>query len=80
MVPLTIIDTLLNSVVTNCVCSSSTPTQGRRCVLKDCCMVADNTVLAPETVVPAFAVFSGCPGKSFTTSSSAVPRLLPNVA
>lgn len=35
---------------------------GRRSVLKDCCMVADNTVLAPETVVPAFAVYSGSPG------------------
>ncbi|XP_077489849.1 dynactin 5, p25 subunit isoform X2 [Amblyomma americanum] len=35
---------------------------GRRSVLKDCCMIEDNTVLAPETVVPAFAVFSGSPG------------------
>ncbi|XP_064478998.1 dynactin subunit 5-like isoform X2 [Ornithodoros turicata] len=35
---------------------------GRRSVLKDCCMIMDNTVLAPETVVPAFAVYSGSPG------------------
>ncbi|KAH9383910.1 hypothetical protein HPB48_025802 [Haemaphysalis longicornis] len=35
---------------------------GRRSVLKDCCMIEDNTVLAPETVVPAFAIFSGSPG------------------
>ncbi|KAA8584892.1 hypothetical protein FQN60_003586 [Etheostoma spectabile] len=35
---------------------------GRRCVLKDCCKILDNTVLPPETVVPPFTVFSGCPG------------------
>uniref|UniRef100_A0A8C4K584 Dynactin subunit 5 n=1 Tax=Dromaius novaehollandiae TaxID=8790 RepID=A0A8C4K584_DRONO len=34
-----------------------------RCVLKDCCKILDNTVLPPETVVPPFTVFSGCPGK-----------------
>ena len=33
--------------------------QGRRCVLKDCCRIEDNTVLPPETVVPPFAVMSG---------------------
>lgn len=37
--------------------------QGRRCVLKDCCKILDNTVLPPETVVPPFTVFSGCPGR-----------------
>ncbi|XP_046551709.1 dynactin subunit 5-like [Haliotis rubra] len=36
---------------------------GRRSVLKDCCAIADNTVLPPETVVPSFTVFSGSPGK-----------------
>lgn len=36
--------------------------QGRRSVLKDCCYIADNTVLPPETVVPAFTKFSGSPG------------------
>ncbi|XP_053897114.1 dynactin subunit 5 isoform X3 [Malaclemys terrapin pileata] len=35
---------------------------GRRCVLKDCCKILANTVLPPETVVPPFTVFSGCPG------------------
>ena len=37
--------------------------QGRRSVLKDCCAIADNTVLPPETVVPPFTVFSGSPGR-----------------
>ena len=36
--------------------------QGRRCVLKDCSAIADNTVLPPETVVPPFTLFSGSPG------------------
>ena len=31
-------------------------------MLKDCCKIEDNTVLAPETVVPPFTVFSGSPG------------------
>lgn len=43
--------------------------QGRRCVLKDCCKILDNTVLPPETVVPPFTVFSGCPGQPHSTST-----------
>ena len=39
--------------------------QGRRSVLKDCCAIADNTVLPPETVVPPFTIFSGSPGNCF---------------
>ena len=38
--------------------------KGRRSVLKDCCAIADNTVLPPETVVPPFTLYSGSPGKS----------------
>ena len=37
-------------------------TIGRRCVLKDCCVIEDNSVLSPETVVPTFARYSGSPG------------------
>ena len=33
-------------------------------MLKDCCAIADNTVLAPETVVPPFTLFSGSPGET----------------
>lgn len=36
--------------------------KGRRCVLKDCCYIADNAVLPPETTVPAFAHIAGSPG------------------
>ena len=36
--------------------------QGRRCVLKDCSMIEDNTILPPETVVPSFTKFGGSPG------------------
>ena len=35
---------------------------GRLSMLKDCCAVLDGTVLAPDTVVPPFAVFAGNPG------------------
>ena len=36
--------------------------QSHSCILKDCCRVEDNVVLAPDTVVPLFTVFSGSPG------------------
>ena len=31
--------------------------------LQDCCVIEDNTVLAPETVVPTFARYAGSPAK-----------------
>ncbi len=31
-------------------------------MLKDCCVIADNAVLPPETVVPPFTVMAGSPG------------------
>ena len=37
--------------------------QGRRCVLKDCCYIEDNSILPPETVVPTFTRYSGSPAK-----------------
>jgi len=37
--------------------------QGRRCILKDCCKIADNTVLPPDTTVPPYVEFSGSPGR-----------------
>lgn len=49
--------------------------QGRRCVLKDCCKILDNTVLPPETVVPPFTVFSGCPGQLHHTNTHLTPPL-----
>lgn len=49
--------------------------QGRRCVLKDCCKILDNTVLPPETVVPPFTVFSGCPGR--LQPDTCMPWLMP---
>lgn len=49
--------------------------QGRRCVLKDCCKILDNTVLPPETVVPPFTVFSGCPGQTHSPERHTCPSL-----
>ena len=40
--------------------------QGRRCVLKDCCAIADDAVLPPETVVPSFTYYAGSPGDIFS--------------
>ena len=30
-------------------------------MLKDCCMIEDNTILPPETVVPTFSRYGGSP-------------------
>ncbi len=43
---------------------------GRRCLLKDCCAIAEKAVLAPDTVVPPFAIMAGSPGKD-------IPSFLP---
>lgn len=32
-------------------------------MLKDCCRIEDGAVLAPDTVVPPFAVFGGVPAR-----------------
>lgn len=51
--------------------------KGRRSVLKDCCAIADNTVLAPETVVPPFTLYSGSPGSvSFALSTGSIRTVI----
>lgn len=42
--------------------------QGKFTIIKDCARIADNTVIPPNTVVPALALFAGSPG--MLTSSS----------
>ena len=37
--------------------------QGRRCVLKDCCMIEDGAVLPAETVVSSFTRYGGSPAR-----------------
>jgi len=39
-------------------------------------MIADNTVLAPETVVPSFAVYSGSPGHHTSDQPDCAQELL----
>ncbi len=39
--------------------------KGKFTTIKDCAEIADNTVLPPNTVVPALALFSGSPGPYF---------------
>jgi len=36
--------------------------QGKFTIIKDCAKVADNTVIPPNTVIPALSLFSGSPG------------------
>jgi len=36
---------------------------GRRAVLRDCCMIADNSVVSPESVVPSYAIYEGNPAR-----------------
>jgi len=35
---------------------------GKRSVISSCCMVLDNTVLGPATVMPPFSIYGGSPG------------------
>lgn len=37
--------------------------QGRRCVLKDCCMIEDGAILPAETVVSSFTRYGGSPAR-----------------
>lgn len=36
--------------------------KGKFTIIKDCAKIADNTIVPPNTVVPALALFSGSPG------------------
>lgn len=38
--------------------------QGKFTIIKDCARIADNTIIPPNTVVPALALFSGSPGSA----------------
>ena len=38
--------------------------KGKFTIIKDCAKIADNTVIPPNTVVPALALFAGSPGTS----------------
>jgi len=36
--------------------------QGKFTIIKDCAKIADNTIIPPNTVVPALSLFAGSPG------------------
>lgn len=42
---------------------SSNDSKGEFCVIKDCAVVLDGSVIAPLTVVPSFSVYGGSPGE-----------------
>lgn len=60
-----------NCVIVRYMAKSRTPllthhyTQGKFTIIKDCAKIADNTILPPNTVVPALSLFSGSPGNIF---------------
>ncbi len=55
-----------------CPCSR----QAKRSILKDCCIIEDGTVIPPDTVVPAFAVMSGNPGRQVGEAPEAMEDLM----
>ena len=55
----------IRSFVTVNTCTVlTTGLQGKFTIIKDCAKIADNTVIPPNTVVPAMAIFAGSPGMS----------------
>ena len=38
---------------------------GRFAIVKDCCWIQDDAVIAPNTIIPSFSVYAGNPGKIF---------------
>ena len=36
--------------------------QGKFTIIKDCAKIADNTIVPPNTVIPALSLFGGSPG------------------
>ncbi len=51
------------------------PHQSARCILKDCCHIEPGTVLAPDTVIPPYALVRGVPGQ-YIACVRACPSLL----
>lgn len=41
------------------------PLQGKFTIIKDCAKIEDGTIIPPNTVVPALALFAGSPGSGF---------------
>ena len=39
--------------------------QGKFTIIKDCAKIADDTIIPPNTVVPALSLFAGSPGMSY---------------
>lgn len=39
------------------------PSQGKFTIIKDCAKIEDGTIVPPNTVVPALALFAGSPGE-----------------
>lgn len=53
---------------------------GRRSVLKDCCAIAPNAVVPPETMIPPFAYFDGSPALQVNTLPECTRELVMDYA
>lgn len=42
--------------------------QGKFTIIKDCAKIADNTIIPPNTVIPALTLFAGSPGEQRGTT------------
>ncbi|KAI5694764.1 hypothetical protein M8J76_006388 [Diaphorina citri] len=49
---------------------------GRRSILKDCCYIADNSVIPPETTVPSFSKYAGSPAIPVDELPEVTPDLM----
>ena len=50
-------------VLVLCRALISASSQGKFAIIKDCAKIADNTIVPPNTVIPALALFAGSPGQ-----------------
>lgn len=46
--------------------------KGKFTIIKDCAKISDNTIIPPNTVVPALSLFSGSPGSYLSRLLSSV--------
>ena len=54
-----------------CSSMSCLATQGKRCIISDCCVIEDGSVLPPDTVTAPFTAYSGSPGNKAESHETA---------
>jgi carbonic anhydrase/acetyltransferase-like protein (isoleucine patch superfamily) len=49
--------------------------QGKFTIIKDCAKIADNSIIPPNTVIPALTLFAGSPGAQGRTTKNSQPHV-----